>query len=160
MAEEPRSYDRFEDDDLRQLADLAKADLASFIQRNPHYASLASRVLCVALCQGAALHYIDGQNGVKDFDLWTFFADGGDGLEYPVRRRGVGRFEGGRFRDSTKRIDFLGRTLKTSAALDPIDAVQSYVAGQSTESARHLSQQAVVVLSPAARRGEVIWPRS
>ena len=29
---------------------------------------------CVALGQGAARHYLDGQTGVKDFDVWTFFA--------------------------------------------------------------------------------------
>ncbi len=31
------------------------------------------RVIAVTLCQGAALHYLNGRNGVKDFDLWTFF---------------------------------------------------------------------------------------
>jgi hypothetical protein len=32
------------------------------------------RLLCVALCRGGALHYLDRSNGVKDFDVWTFFA--------------------------------------------------------------------------------------
>ncbi len=28
--------------------------------------------LAVALCQGAAMHYYDNTNGVKDFDVWFF----------------------------------------------------------------------------------------
>jgi hypothetical protein len=160
MAGGPRSYNRIEDDDLHRLADLASKDLDAFIQRNPRYANLAGRVLCVALCQGAALHYVDGQNGVKDFDVWTFFADNGEGPEYPVRRRGVAGFGGSRFKDSTRRVDFLGRTLKVGREADPVDAVQSYLAGRRTSSAWHLSQKAVVVLAPPDRRGEVIWPKA
>lgn len=36
--------------------------------------------MCVALCQGAAKHFVDMEagakrpNGVKDFDVWSFFA--------------------------------------------------------------------------------------
>ena len=26
------------------------------------------------LCQGAALHYVNGRNGVKDFDVWSIYA--------------------------------------------------------------------------------------
>ena len=29
--------------------------------------------LCIALCQGAAMHYYDNTNGVKDFDVWFFY---------------------------------------------------------------------------------------
>ena len=71
-----------------------------FIVRNPHHAGLRARVLAVALCQGAALHYVDGKNGVKDFDVWTFFANDGASPAYPVRRRGEGSFEGSRSRIS------------------------------------------------------------
>ncbi|HHJ81360.1 MAG TPA: hypothetical protein ENJ65_06970, partial [Candidatus Tenderia electrophaga] len=28
--------------------------------------------LAVALCQGGAMHYHDGVNGIKDFDVWFF----------------------------------------------------------------------------------------
>jgi hypothetical protein len=27
--------------------------------------------MCRALCQGAAVQYMDRQNGVKDFDVWS-----------------------------------------------------------------------------------------
>jgi len=30
------------------------------------------------LCQGAALHYVNGKNGVKDFGVWSFYAQHDD----------------------------------------------------------------------------------
>jgi hypothetical protein len=41
--------------------------------RNPDGSGrYAGRLLCRALCQGAALHYVNEKNGVKDFDIWSF----------------------------------------------------------------------------------------
>ena len=158
MSDEERSYDRFEQDDLTHLADLARQDLDAFIKRNPHHAGLKKRVLVVALCQGAALHFVDGKNGVKDFDVWTFFADDGASPSYPVRRRGAAQFEGVRFADSTRRVDLLGRTLRVGEDGDPVAAVRAYLKDARTLTAWHLAQKAAVVLEPASRRGEVIWP--
>lgn len=52
---------------------LAEGDHAFFTKRGgrPEY---ESRRLAVALAQGAALHYLDGRTGVKDLDVWTFYA--------------------------------------------------------------------------------------
>src|SRR4051794_25267324 len=80
-----RSYKLITKEDLRRLARIAKRDCNRFIRRNPHRAYLAKNVLCVALCQGAALHYVGGKNGIKDFDVWTFY--GGRGRPYPARVR-------------------------------------------------------------------------
>src|ERR1700727_1064079 len=52
--------------------------------------------LCRALYQGAALHYLDGKNGVKDFDVWSFYAALGDG-PFPYRWRGTADFGPSRF---------------------------------------------------------------
>jgi len=71
-----RSYARIEAGDLEHLAALACQDREQFFSRRPRWGTLyADRMICVALCQGAALHFVNGENGVKDFDVWTFFAN-------------------------------------------------------------------------------------
>src|SRR5262245_43936354 len=70
-----RSLEKITDSDLERLCELAQSDLRSLFERRPQLGRLyAERLLCIALCQGAALHYVDGRNGVKDFDVWSFFA--------------------------------------------------------------------------------------
>jgi len=158
MIEEPRSYDRFEADDLATLAAVALRDLNRFIKRIRRHSGLADKVLLVALCQGAALHYIDGRNGVKDFDVWTFFADDGLSPRYPARRRGISSFEGSRFVNSTRRVDLIGRTLPASIDSDPEVALMAFLRQPQTASAWHLAKKAVVVVSPSRLRGKVLWP--
>jgi hypothetical protein len=78
----------------RSLAPVDASDLvrpagiaveAELFARHPHGAGrYAGRLLCRALCQSAALHYLDGKNGVKDFDAWSFYAALGDG-PFPYR---------------------------------------------------------------------------
>ncbi len=58
-----RSYKRIEDADLERLGRLAQADRQEFFARNPRWRHYADRIVCVALCQGAALHFLDGKNG-------------------------------------------------------------------------------------------------
>lgn len=158
MNGEPRSFDHFGAEDLTRLAGLAEQDLQSFIARNPHHASLPERILLIALCQGAALHYLDGSNGVKDFDVWSFFADDGSSPRYPVRRRGIARYDGSRFSDSTRRVDLLGRTISGATGADPVAEVQAYLRRPLTASARHLGKKGVVIASPTSLLGTVIWP--
>lgn len=52
---------------------MAEKDHAFFTRPDgrPEY---KSRRLAAALAQGAALHYLDGRTGVKDLDVWTFYA--------------------------------------------------------------------------------------
>ena len=68
-----RSRARLTDEHLDRLVALAEEDHAFFTRPRgrPEY---ASRRLVVALAQGAALHYLDGRTGVKDLDVWTFYA--------------------------------------------------------------------------------------
>ena len=62
-----------------------------FARRPGRCGRYAGRLLCRALCQGAALHYLDGRNGVKDFDVWSFYAALADG-PFPYRWRGTADF--------------------------------------------------------------------
>jgi hypothetical protein len=64
--------------DLERLAQIARADLQHYIAGDPiTRGGLATKILCVALCQGAAWHYLDKTTGVRDFDVFTFFAADG-----------------------------------------------------------------------------------
>jgi hypothetical protein len=59
---------------LKLAAIAAEAEAGLFARRPQGAGRYAGRLLCRALCQGAALHYLDGKNGVKDFDVWSFYA--------------------------------------------------------------------------------------
>jgi hypothetical protein len=164
MAE--RSYEPITIDDLARLAELANADRDQLFARNLRLGErYAERVLCVALCQGAALHYLDGRNGVKDFDVWTFYAEHPDG-PFPYRRVGrldFGPSKFGRMPNdirpySGRRVDLIGRSLPVGRDADPVDALRRYLAVSRTASARALVAKAVVLIDPAQLRGICVWP--
>ena len=80
-----RSLARIELADLRRLAELAADAEAELFGRNPQGSGrYAGRLLGRAVCQGAAVHHVDGRNGVKDFDVWSFYAEL-DGWPFPPR---------------------------------------------------------------------------
>ena len=80
---------RIEVADLIRLAALAADAEAELFARNPHGSGrYAGRLLGRALCQGAALHYVSKKNGVKDFDVWSFYAQYDD-WPFPARWRGT-----------------------------------------------------------------------
>lgn len=86
-ADPDRSLERIEIADLLRLAALAADAEAELFRRNPRGSGRdAGRLLGRALCQGAALHYVNGSNGVKDFDVWSFYAQYDD-WPFPPRWR-------------------------------------------------------------------------
>ncbi len=70
---------------LHRLVVLANADHARFTRSDgrPEY---RNRRVAVALAQGAALHFVNGINGVKDLDVWTFYAPL-PGIGFPADKR-------------------------------------------------------------------------
>jgi hypothetical protein len=161
-----RSYERIEHGDLDRLAEIATSDREEFFRSFPRWARLyPNRVIAVALCQGAALHYVDCRNGVKDFDVWTFFEKHPE-APFPHRRHGCRDFEPSKFgrhpeapAPRGRTVDLFGRSIPANPSGDVIAAVQAYLKRRSTESARRLAGKAVVLLEPARFRGVVIWPR-
>lgn len=152
--------------DLVRLAGIAADAEAGLFARHPQGAGrYAGLLLCRALCQGAALHYLDGKNGVKDFDVWSFYAALGDG-PFPYRWRGTADYGPSKFgrypRDSPsftgRRVDLLGRSLDAPPGAEPAAVVRAWLSSARTESARRLAAKAVVLITPADRAGEVIWP--
>ena len=68
-----RSRAPLTDEHLRRLAAVAETDHEFFARPDgrPEY---RTRRLAAVLAQGAALHFLDGRTGVKDLDVWTFYA--------------------------------------------------------------------------------------
>jgi len=158
-----RSYVKMNLDDLRRLQALALADRTDFFARRPSYLPLADRLIAVTLSQGAALHYVDGVNGIKDLDVWTFYA-GLPGLTFPQRRYTAVDFGDPKFGPAFdkegyvgRRVDLMGRSLLVDYPADPVAVLHKYLSEQRTPSATYLAQKAVVLLEPLARLGEVIW---
>jgi hypothetical protein len=123
------------------------------------------RVVGVALCQGGAQHYIDGSTGIKDIDVWTFFAEHESG-PFPPRWRTTADFGlshlGSRPSEahlfSGRRVDLIGRSLPVKVGADAAKSLVDYLQSGRTATARALSAKAVVLLDPAPSRGAVIWP--
>jgi hypothetical protein len=80
-----RSYAPLTPSHLKHLSALADADHARFTRDDgrPEY---RGRRLLVTLAQGAAQHWVDRRHGVKDLDVWTFYA-AIDGQPFPAARR-------------------------------------------------------------------------
>src|SRR5665809_16778 len=112
--------------DLDRLSEIARSDRDSFFKRYPRYAPYRSRVACVALCQGAALHYIDGRTGVKDFDVWTFYYTLAS-PRFPYRRHARKDFGSSRFTDWSGRVDLMARALPANPGADPAKMLRDYL---------------------------------
>jgi hypothetical protein len=160
-----RSMARFDNGDLRRLAEIAEQDRTEFFRRNPRWRHLyESRLIATALCQGAGLHFVNGTNGVKDLDVWTFYAAHPE-APFPVRRRGkidYGRSKFGRHPNDHhligRRVDLMARALSVPVGTDPVVSIRSYLRERRTESASELALKGVVLLEPAGLRGTVVWP--
>ena len=160
-----RSYEPIELEDLAYLAGISRQDREDLFARKPRYRVLEDGLVCVVLCQGAALHFVEGKNGVKDFDVWTFYAAGSDHPPFPWRRRAARVFGDpgfGRAPDKPsfvgRRVDLLARSIETCPEADPAEILRGYLSGGRTASARALARKAAVLLEPSDRLGTVVWP--
>jgi hypothetical protein len=152
--------------DLLRLAELARVDRDTFFASHSdwrrHY---AGRFLGSALCQGAALHYVGGEVGINDFDVYSFFAVNPKRAWYAKRIKSVdfgdprfGRSEVSPSRFVGRRVDLMGRVLDVAPSADVATALRSYLAISRTRTAAELASKAVVLLEPTDRAGTVIWP--
>jgi hypothetical protein len=161
-----RSYEPIGDDQLARLSAIAAADLADRIARRPQWTPYAKRIICVCLCQGAALHFVDGVGGVKDLDVWTFLAAATVGA-FPPRWRTVADFgpsphgrhpaDGEGF--AGRRVDLYCRSLDEPPHVEPLAALERYLSRPRTGSARRLVGKAVVLVDPPGLRGTIAYSR-
>jgi hypothetical protein len=159
-----RSFKRITPKDLASLAQIALDDFADLCQRQKHSRRYANRLRLICLCQGAARHYVHGDRGVQDFDLWGFFEEVRNHA-FPYRRRGEHDFGPSKFGRNPddgdafkgRRVDVMGRSISMSKGKTPIEAVQRYLNGARTKSASLLAERPVVAVWPSRYRGQVIW---
>ena len=148
--------------ELQSLATLAATEEADFFRRNLHLIELyRSRLVGVALCQGAALQYLGRGYGVNDFDLHFFYRQN---PTKPRLSRAVKhvRANVGSFQDA--RVDFVrtvipGR-LQNAQALGSVELLRTFLRQSKTRNAQHLAQKAVIGLAPQGLFEVVIWPES
>jgi hypothetical protein len=158
-----RSFEPIAVADLARLSEIAAEDRASRFERVPRWRPYADRVICVALCQGAALHLLDGAAGINDFDVWTFYAAHPVG-PFPQRWRTIRDFGPSRFGATPgaglegRRVDLFGRSLPEPPDADPVAALRGYLSAARSASARRLREKAAVVLDPPGLRGTFAWP--
>jgi hypothetical protein len=148
---------------LRRLLYLARGDMESFFQRNPRYKVYEGKEVIVALCQGAALHYLDKKNGIKDFDVWFIYPE--KLLTLPYRRVGVVDFGKSKFGVHPKAaikgyegrtIDVLMRSDSFFIGKDPENELVNYLKFRNSKTSRLLAQKAAIGLYPESLFGKPI----
>jgi hypothetical protein len=142
---------------LRRLAEIAARDRERFLLGHPEY---RRRLVAVVLAQGAAQHYDDmlrgkpHPKGVKDIDVWSFFA-AIPGNRFPANRRytyadfGPSSLGRQRFRTTGiteshrrrirkwqayegRRVDLFLRALPVRVHADPVDAIRDWLTDGAT----------------------------
>jgi hypothetical protein len=158
-----RSFERIEIDDLARLAVLANADLDDLFLRKGS-GVYSGRCVLMCLCQGSAQHFVYGDRGVHDFDVWAFYREHPSGA-FPYRRIGNVDFGPSRFgrdpddlpRFSGRRVDVIGRSIRVDGEETGVMAVQRYLKASKTKSAGQLAMRPVVAIWPTANLGDIIW---
>lgn len=180
-----RSYAPLTNEHLARLFDLASEDHAKFTKTRPEY---ADRRVAVTLAQGAALHYLDGRNGVKDLDVWTFYS-AIPGHTWPYAKRHIhvdfGPSEMGRqlyklsearterernqwrrwvATHTGRRVDLFMRSLDASSDAEPEHVMAALQYWLQRGAQRRASKSAwhlsrkAMVLLDPAARGQQVWP--
>jgi hypothetical protein len=160
-----RSFEKITEADIAILARIAYEDFEDLFTRKDYCRPYRDRVRQICLCQGAARHFVHGDRGVQDFDMWGFFAEIPD-HPFPPRRRGKRDFGVSRFGRNPddlpgfkgRRVDIIGRSIPMQATETSIESVQRYLRGGLTESARLLAERPVIVAWPEKDLGQIIWP--
>lgn len=168
-----RSYVTLREQDIERLLKIERNWRHSLEQRKEHWRQYAPRLLCVGIAQGGALHLIDGANGIKDFDIYRFFAKHPDRPDPdPAIYRGrtatdfgdpsrFGQNKDPHASDKVKRmkgrnVDIFSVALPVELGTEPVEAIQATLSAPRTNTERHLAAKAVVILDPRPYR--VAWP--
>ena len=160
------SYDKIDEADLLRLLAIARQDREDFFRAHSDWAALyADRLIATALCQGAAMHYVNGKAGINDFDVYSFYAS------HPQRAWYAKRLKNADFGDPKfgvseltkpgyigRRVDLMGRGISVKLGTDPVFAIRHFLRTDRGVTARELAKKAVVILEPEHLLGVIAWP--
>lgn len=140
---------------LTWLAKRAEIEHNDFLERKPHLRAYKNSLVGIVLCQGAALHYIDGKNGIKDFDIW-FFYQKDEKVNLSIRRPATDKngYNG-------IRIDFMKRAIPASTCKrfsnQPDQCILNYLLEHNTLTKRLLLEKPGIGLYPKKIFAKIIW---
>lgn len=141
--------------DLKALGYIALHDISELQSRT---GKDYGKPLLVALCQGAALHFLDGTSRVSDLDVWVFFSGNAANDKFPHRRRRRVDFGNAHSGDLRNRpVDLLGRSIPHKSGESAIDSVRKWLRGRNP-SPQMLRRKACIAIWPETLLGYVVWP--
>ena len=159
------SFEQINRADLRRLARIADEEREDLFARRPDWRLLyRRRLLCTALIGRSAMHFCNGSSGVVQFDVCLFFAAHAEAA-FPHRWTSLRDFGSPKFGGAEgdaaytgRRIRLTGRSINCRPSDDPVTALQTYLRRGRTPTARHLREEAVVLIGPEHYLGYVAWP--
>ena len=142
--------------DFKKLQRLALKEHEAFFKRNPRLRkAYHSSLIGIALCQGAASHYLNSNVGIKDFDIWHFYVENRS-INFPYRaHKSIENGYKGKPIDFLKRA--INRDLRNFYSNEPDKCIIEYLLQRNTKTKRFLLKKAVVGLFPDKIFGKVIW---
>lgn len=156
MSKRTRLYDRLTKNDLEQLAARALAEQKDFFRRNACLQNAyGNSLIGIALCQGAASHYLNPKVGINDFDIWFFYRESKK-TRFNCRR--VKSIKNGY---KGIKIDFLKKAIPEvlcgESVKNPDRCILKYLQSRHTTTSRFLLQKAIIGLYPRKMFNKIIW---
>jgi len=163
------SKERLECADLMMIRDFA----LDFFRKWPYCSGFEKELLAIALCQGAANHFVVCQgmaskyfdtekSGIKDLDIWFFFKKT-DGKRFNPRwqyQQDLGPSKFGNSPDDVgyrgRRVDFFGRSI-ISEEMGIEDSIKYWLHHGGGRSPGLILQKAVIGLYPEEILCKPIW---
>jgi hypothetical protein len=157
-----RSMELIRPADLELIGERTLDKLESIYESAEVAALFRDKLRILVLSQGAANHFVDKVNGIKDFDVWGFF-EKIDGKTFPYRTVwktdiGISRF--GKHPAAPepfigRKIDIIGRAIIRKNH-DAVSEMVAWLQGNS-KSASELQKKSVVGIWPKSLRAVVFW---
>ncbi len=151
---ESRTFEKITRHDLRELLVVGERVMDQFFVDKPRYAPFRNKLVLVALCQGAADHYCDGITGIKDYDVWFFYAHM-QGVSMP--RSSIKKCYPEFNCYKGKKVDVLRRSDSAFKKGDVKASISRYLTNPTNPTPICLSGKAVIGLYPPEVMGEKLW---